>query len=161
MYSQIYTYKYTYKYTYTKCPCDALQRAATRCNTAAHCKTLQHTDTLDYAARRYNMLPQAATSCNTLQHTATHYNTLQHTATHCNTLQHTATLQHTVTRCNEGGDRWSDQEVFRRRELRGFVATHDARAQDKACFICGAVLRLTSCLSSGRGEWSVAQPDDG
>ena len=56
-----------------------------RCNTAAHCNTLQHT------AAYCNTLQHTATHCNTLRHTAAHCNTLHHTAAHCNTLQHSAT----------------------------------------------------------------------
>jgi len=72
---------------------NALQHAATRC------------DTLQHAATRCNTLQHAATCCNTLQQTATlHIHRLPsrsktfspiHATTHCNTLQHTATL----TRC--------------------------------------------------------------
>jgi len=104
---------------------NALQHAATCCNTlisksckpgtncatqtATQCNTLRHTAT--QSATHCNTLRHTAIHCNTLQHTATHLylrhiqswytlrNTFQHTATHSNTLQHTATY-YKCNNCN-------------------------------------------------------------
>jgi len=79
---------------------NALQRAATRCNTLGY-------DTLQHTATHGNTLQLTATHCTChahvhhpsmrRTHAATHCDALQHarlryTATHCDTLQHTANV---------------------------------------------------------------------
>ena len=76
------------------------------CICAAHCHSLQHTETTlqhpgaglqraEHAHANSSALQLTATHCNTLQHTASHCNILQHSAIHCNNLQQP--LQHTAT----------------------------------------------------------------
>jgi len=72
-------------------------------NTAADCKTLQHTAPhLMHQSSLTALMHCTAQHCTTLHHTAPHYTTQHHIAPHCNTLQHTATHcntpPHTATR---------------------------------------------------------------
>ena len=92
--------------------CNVLHHAASHCNTAICCYTLQHTarpgglqhcNTLQHTAPPCTTVHHTAAHCSILQHTAAHCSTLQHTAAHCSTLQHTtahcSTLQHTAQYC--------------------------------------------------------------
>jgi hypothetical protein len=85
-------------------PIDALQHAATHCNTlqhtATHCNTLQHTATLCNTQMRHIDVLNSCVKANRC--TATRCKTLQHTATHCNTHIDVLNICVKTNRCTFG-----------------------------------------------------------